>query len=922
MKYIVLLLLLANHSVGVFAQGNTQYTTHQSRATSLRIEKPALDTSVFTKWSSVESPAISNDGNYVLYGIRFEPYGRDPVSGTLIIQAIHESWKMEIPNVLPYSAKAITTNSQIAIFLNKNDSLGIVRLGRQVIEYIPHVSAFSLIMQRDSEFLVFQLDTPTKELQIRNLASGHDQSFTNVNGYLFGQDGNPLVLISNSKKDSTISQSLKWITLANGTDKTIWEGTGAGNLVLDKAGSQLAFTVEKKINNSQEKSIWYYHAGTDKAIELANNQSAGIDKNVQLSTIERFTKDGYRLFFNLIEKDDPKPKPDAVKVDIWSYTDAVLQSQQLKELDPKSYKAVIQIGNRRILRLQQENEIAPILSESEAGGDDFLFTLKDNDGYFQAERYWNAAVRPSYNLVSVITGERNPMPKTIINYGMSPGRKYAIGYDHAMRDIYTYELSTNVTHNITVSLPIPLGSVEYDRPWLVKYRGLQTANWLANDSALLVYDQFDIWQIDPLGKGKSINLTNGYGRKNKIIFRLIDIYSGNVVSTNEKLIVRAFNQLTKYSGFFRITIGKKENPELLSMEAFNYDPAALEQGIVKARDADIYLVRRQSATRSPNYFWTKNFKNFTPVSAQYPEKNYNWLMSKLVSFKTLDSRKEQAVLYKPENFDPKKKYPAIIYYYERMSQDLNLYQTPGGNGNGGSLDIAWFVSHGYIVFAPDIHYTIGETGQSAYNSIVAAGKFISNFPWVDAKHVGIQGHSFGGYETNYVVTHTGLFAAAVSSSGASDLISYYDGLEEPWGGGSHQFQVEIAQYRIGVSLWQRQDLYIKNSPIFGAFKVETPLLMVSNKQDGRVPFMQGVELFTALRRLGKKVWMLQYDKGSHGLGGQEYIDYLIRMTQFFDHYLKGSLAPKWMVEGIPAKMKGIDNGLELEPRGIEPIPGY
>jgi len=921
MKHIVLLLLLAIHLADVFAQRTSKHAEDQARVASLSVKKPALDTCVFTKWPSVENPAISNDGNYVLYAIRYEPYGMDPVRGTLIIQAIHENWKMEIPDVLPSSTKAITTNSQTAIFLNKNDSLGIVRLGRQAIEYIPQVSAFSLIMQGDNELLVFQLNTQAKELQIRNLASGNGQSFTNVNEYLFSQDGNALVLISNSKKDSTISQSLKWITLANGTGKTIWEGTGAGDLVLDAAGIQLAFTVEGKINNSQEKSIWYYRVGTDEAIELTNNQSAGIDKNVQLSTIDRFTKDGCRLFFNLIEKKGPKPKPDAVKVDIWSYTDAVLQSQQLKELDPKSYKAVIQISNRRILRLQQENEIALILSERKAGGDDFLFMLKDNDGYFQAERYWNASVQPSYNLVSIRTGERKQIAKTIINYEISPGGRYAIGYDLAMKDIYAYELSNNVIHNITASLPIPTGSDEYDRPWLTRYRGLQAANWLPNDRALLVYDEFDIWQIDPLGKEKPINLTNGYGRRNKIVLRLLNIYSGNIVSNNERLIVSAFNQLNKYDGFFRITIGQKENPELLSIGPYNYAPSLFEQGIIKARDAVIYLVRRQSATQSPNYFWTKDFKTFTPVSTEYPEKDYNWLKAELVSFTTLNGRKEQAVLYKPENFNPSKKYPVIIYSYERISQDLNRYQKPGGDGNGGSLDISWFVSHGYIVFTPDIHYTIGETGKSAYNSIVAARNFISNYKWVDAKHIGIQGHSFGGYETNYVVTHSSSFAAAVSSSGATDFISYYGGVEEPWGGGSHQFQIEVAQYRIGASLWDRQDLYIQNSPIFYASTVRTPLLMVSNKQDGRVPFMQGVELFTALRRLGKRAWMLQYDEGSHGLGGKNYRDYLIRMTQFFDYYLKEAPAPKWMTEGIPAKMKGIDSGLELEPSGVKPGPG-
>jgi dipeptidyl aminopeptidase/acylaminoacyl peptidase len=274
---------------------------------------------------------------------------------------------------------------------------------------------------------------------------------------------------------------------------------------------------------------------------------------------------------------------------------------------------------------------------------------------------------------------------------------------------------------------------------------------------------------------------------------------------------------------------------------------------------------------------------------------------------------EQGVLYKPEDFDPNRKYPVILHYYSRKSQEANTFHAPGREN--GHLDIAWFVSRGYLVFTPDIHYKIGELGQSAVNSVVGAAKHLSQFSWVDAKKMGLQGHSLGGYETNYIITQTNLFAAACSSSGLSDIISNYLGF---LGLHTNHDWYENRICRIGATLWEKPDLYIKNSPVFQLDKVTTPLLTVANKNDLNVSFDQGVALFTALRRLGKKVWMLQYDEGDHGVDGKSRIDYTLRMTQFFDHYLKGAPAPRWMTRGIPAKLKGIDNGLTLDAAGIEP----
>ncbi|HVS95099.1 MAG TPA: prolyl oligopeptidase family serine peptidase [Puia sp.] len=222
------------------------------------------------------------------------------------------------------------------------------------------------------------------------------------------------------------------------------------------------------------------------------------------------------------------------------------------------------------------------------------------------------------------------------------------------------------------------------------------------------------------------------------------------------------------------------------------------------------------------------------------------------------------------------------------------------------------MSNGYLVFTPDMHYRIGHPGQSVVNTIVSAAECLSRRPYVDARHMGIQGHSRGGWETNYILTHTHLFAAAMSSSGFCDYVALYNGARLLRSGISRQTTYEKVYQRIGTTLWDRPDLYIENSPIFQAAKVTTPVLMMANKVDNDVPFEEGVQLFTALRRLGKRAWMLQYDGQSHLVTSERAMtDLETRMKQFFDVYLKDSACPRWMLYGIPAKDKGVEDGLQL-----------
>ena len=266
----------------------------------------------------------------------------------------------------------------------------------------------------------------------------------------------------------------------------------------------------------------------------------------------------------------------------------------------------------------------------------------------------------------------------------------------------------------------------------------------------------------------------------------------------------------------------------------------------------------------------------------------------------------KGLLYKPENFDPAKKYPMIVYYYERYSDKLNSHYVPSPSRS--TVNFPYYNSNGYIVFVPDITYTTGHPGTDAYNSIMSGTLELMKRPYIDAANMGLQGQSWGGYQTAFMVTQTGMFKAAMAGAPVSNMTSAYGGIR--WESGVvREFQYEHGQSRIGGTLWDKRDLFIENSPIFFADRITTPLLIMSNDTDGAVPWYQGIELFTAMRRLGKPAWLLSYNGEEHNLTKRpNRQDLSIRMSQFFDHFLKGGPEPKWMKEGIPAVLKGKETG--------------
>jgi dipeptidyl aminopeptidase/acylaminoacyl peptidase len=349
--------------------------------------------------------------------------------------------------------------------------------------------------------------------------------------------------------------------------------------------------------------------------------------------------------------------------------------------------------------------------------------------------------------------------------------------------------------------------------------------------AVLLYDKYDVWRVSPDGTGAK-NITAGYGRQHELRLRLVRQENDpreRWIDPSKPALFHAENLKTWETGFLRGSFDGGEPRQLIMANKYFSLP-------VKAKDTDVYLLTAQSFSEFPDLVTTDaSFKELRKVSDANPQKSkLLWGGSEVMPFKSADGVALTAALYRPENFDPKKKYPLMVYIYERLTQNVNRFVDPRPMH---SVNISYYVSNGYLVLTPDIVYTTGYPGQSALKCVLPAVQAVVDKGFVDEKAIGIQGHSWGGYQIAYMVTQTNRFRAVSAGAPVANMISAYDGIR--WGTGlPRQFQYERTQSRIGGSIWQYPTRFIENSPIFWADRVQTPVMMLHNDGDDAVPWFR------------------------------------------------------------------------------------
>ena len=749
------------------------------------------------------------------------------------------------------------------------------------------------------------------ELILYSLGTAFSKSFPLINEYQWSENAKILLLESSAKKaDKTILPSVfLWRTAENRADTLLKGGNDFKSFTFDKNGYQVAFLAERDSSyKSLQKfyKLWYWKNGDKEANVLADKFTIGMKANWSISenSIPKFSQSGKRLYLGTAPikpiRDTSLVEMDLVKLDVWHYNDDYLQPYQLRMADQeskRSYLALIDLESRKFTQLA-DIDMPSVITSSEGDGD-LIVGVTDKGNRIPMQ--WEGFTRKSVYTIDAISGERKKIASNLNGMPqVSPSGKYVYWYDMSQRHYFAY--SKGMSKNISKGVSTKLFEEDYDMPSDPSPYGI--LKWHQKDSFLYVYDRYDIWQLDPDGLKAPQNITSGIGRKKAISYRYINLdpEEKNLYHT-QKLYFRIFNEKSKESGIASMSLCCDKYPVDIQNGTFNIS------GFLKARLTDSYVYTKESFSSSPELHFSKDLRTEIQLSKiNLQQAQYNWMTAELFNWKAYDGKMASGIVYKPENFDPTKKYPLIAYFYETLSDGLYSYQAPAPTPS--RLNIPFFVSRGYIVLAPDIHYKDGYPGRAAFDYVVSGARALVKRGWVDSTKMGIQGQSWGGYQVAHIITRTPLFAAAWAGAPVANMTSAYGGIR--WESGmNRQFQYEKTQSRIGATLWEKPQLYIENSPLFHLPKVKTPLVIMSNDNDGAVPWYQGIEMFTAMRRLNKKVWMLNYNGEAHNLVERKNRkDIQIREQQFFDWLLKGEKPSVWLTDGVPAIEKGKSWGLE------------
>ena len=579
------------------------------------------------------------------------------------------------------------------------------------------------------------------------------------------------------------------------------------------------------------------------------------------------------------------------KVDLvlWHYKDPRLQSQQeVQEARDRafSYLSEYRVDTKKFIRLADDEmrtvSFNPKQSRWALGDDDREYELM---GSLDGRRYENVFV------VDLTSGTRKlALRHARYVFGASPDGTKVLYYLDG--DYHVYAMDTAQDRNITQGLPVSFVDVEDDHNEVKP--PVRPIGWASDNKTVLLTDAWDVWQVPSAG-GQAMNLTVN-GKKEAIRYQPRfaieppeDRDEG--IDLSKPLYFRAYGEWTKKGGIARIDAGKPGVKMLTWGESSNTT-------LVKAKHADEFVYTIGSSTTPNDYYITDpSFTTASRLTDQRPQvAQFAWSPGvQLVNYTSDKGDKLQGALFLPAHYEKGKSYPTLVNFYEKMSQTANTFANPTSNGFNRSV----YTSNGYAVFVPDIVYRVNDPGMSAVWCMVPAVKAAIATGIVDPKHIGITGHSWGGYQTAFLVTQTDIFAAAVAGAPLTDMISMYSLIYKNTGGVNGAI-FESSQGRFKGGYWDNFDAYYRNSPVFFAKNVHTPLMILHNDKDGAVDFTQGVEYFNTLRRMQKPVIMLEYIGENHGLrkpANQR--DYTARMLEFFDHYLKGASAPDWMEKGIP-----------------------
>ncbi len=920
--------------------------------------KKRISQDTYDEWRTISGSALSNDGKWAVYT-------QSPVvgEGELVVRSTGGSTEYRVPRGytgrpqlvagasgpgFSVQAAQVNADSRFVLFTvyasraeverartrrgstPPRNALGIMKLADGVVTRVPAVRSFQ-VAKNGGKYVAYLLEDSTAArpgqngagagaaaardttraagtrretgttLVLRDLATGTETRVEGVTEFAF-DDNEQWLGYTVASRDSA-SDGAYVRSLASGTVTTLLGGRAIyRSLAFDRKGTQAVF-LSSLGDSSAKPKVSVYHASLAPAKGkpiVSRRIVGGADAPSGMLVADRgrvdFTREGNAVTFALakvpLDSIPADSLADKAVYDLWHWQDTKIQPQQRLDASrdrSRTYLAVYHLGTGKWTQLANDS-LQVTLS------DDARRALGVNSVEYAIPQFWGEGAVDAY-LVDPTTGARTLIAKKLDGQPqLSPAGQYVTFFDQGQW--HAYATATGKKVNLTGAIAgIKFQDEEFDSPDIPPPYGL--GGWTIGDKRVLIYDRFDVWEVDPSGVVAPKNMTDGAGRRAGTTFRVVNLdREDRFLDPAQPLLLRAVDSLTKASGFYRDRIGADAAPEKIVMADRNLGAPQ------KARDAEQYLFTQSTYREFPD-LWTgaslasaTKISNANPQDAEYPRGTVE-----MVSWVNSDGVPLRGLLYKPENFDPNKQWPMVVYFYEKLTDGLHSYVAPSGRNVVNPLV---YNALGYVVFEPDIVYTDGQPGPSAAKSIIPGVQSLIAKGFIDSKRVGITGQSWGGYQSAYLITVSNMFAAAVPNATVVNMTSAYGGIR--WASGlARAFQYEHTQSRIGGSLWEYPERFVENSPLFRLDRVTTPVLFMANDNDGAVPWYQGIEFYVAMRRLQKEAYMVVYNGDEHNptkRANQKDIDQ--KMQDFFATKLLGAPPAPWMLRGIPFLEKGRD----------------
>ncbi|KPK89356.1 hypothetical protein AMJ80_09910 [bacterium SM23_31] len=865
--------------------------------------KKALGFEDFARWRSITSTSISDNGNWVTFG-----YSRREADDTLYVENLSTDKEFEIPYAsrpqfsddekwitytltLPRkeAEKRRTANKPVP---NKAQLINLVTGEKTTWD---NVASFNF--SKGSKFLAIKKtksDPDAKhsgtDLILLNLEKGIVDNIGSVGSFSFNKPGTILAYIVDAA--DTAGNGLILINLESGlrkildTDRAIYE-----QMTWDEEGTALTLLkgIKKKGFVEKDNTLLAF-TGLDKVepVRFEYNPAEAYDFPAEMVISEKgglsWSEDLTKIFLGIKEQEkEPEKKKDAepvADVDIFHWKDDRLQSVQKSQAQRDrnfAYRAVFKLNDKRFIRLTDESMRTISITRDGKWG-----IGQDNRAYISD---WKES-QTDYYRVNTATGERTLILKAHgRTLGLSPDSKNYLYWKDG--HIWDYKIETGEKINLTQNAPVSFVDVEYDHPGTVPPYGV--TGWTEGGSAVILTHQYDLY-LQPLDGSPATNLTGGMGDRDEIRFSYVRTDpEERFIDLSKPVMLSAYGQWTKKAGYFELRDGK--------LIKLIYDDKSFGRPN-KAKNADKFMYTIQTFQDYPDYYvsdakfsYPKRITDANPFQSEY-----KWGHRILFDFENSNGVRLQGTLAIPDDYEEGQRLPMLVNFYEKNSQNLHRYTAPR---YASSPQFARFVSNGYLVMQPDIHFNTRTSHSDMLECVEAAIKKVIEMGYADPEHVGLHGHSYSGGGACYISTRSKMFAAIAAGAAPINLAGEFNILFKGSGQNNHQYDI-YGQGRYGTNPYDDFQLYWDQSPISGVTTMDTPLLYLHGVDDPTVEYNQGMEFYNALRFNGKPVIFLSYPGEGHSLRRLEnQKDYTRRVHQFFDHYLKGEPAPDWIVKGVP-----------------------